>query len=91
MTKLTRHQVIALTPGIIAVIMTLFAEFCIGDIQLYVDVKVAAVGLLCVTLLLAMFYYYETNRNRIMDLRLEVEELMEDVNALKKSQKSQNP
>lgn len=36
-------------------------------------------------------YHLMRHEDRIMDLRLEVEELMEDVNALKKSQKSQNP
>ena len=87
MRKLTIKEVIVLSPGIIAAIVAMVAEFCIEDMTLYVDMRVSSVILLCLMMYLAMLYYYETNRNRIMDLRLEIEELMEDVNALKKSQK----
>ena len=59
------------------------------ELEIYFDMLAILFTLLAA--LLFVCWSHGEHERKIMDCRLEIEELMEDVNALKKSQKSQNP
>ena len=91
MSKLTRKEWIVVSPGILGVVLGMISGFFKDDFEIYVELNFAALGMYFLMVLFVLLYFFEKNKNRIMDCRLEIEELMEDVNALKKSKKSQNP